>query len=1437
MQVKRVLAGALAVLMVLTTVLVIQPSVTASADSTEPSSSVDLTEGLIGYYTFNNTLENSAGSGSASLHGGAGDTWNMDATGSAAYEEGVNESAYSFAGDGEVRGEGLELDVTMPESAYTISFWVNPDTVSSATSMVFSPYDLDAGLNIADNWFGSTFPTVRLWDSTSGDKRVASDNIYLDNWISSADALCGQWTYITLSCDSDGSMTLYINGNSVQTGTGAIAGGLAGQPLYLGINFWDSSFDGRMDDVAIYDLSLSADAVKSLYANKGVPMSSVDEVVSTTHVSVHDPSIVKDTQGTSESTYYIFGSHMAWAKSDDLIHWESFTNNINTDYKTIFAEPAKWAAQGGTQGDSSGSYNVGGNLWAPDVIWNDTMKKWCMYMSVNGDYWYSSIVLLTADTLDGDWKYEGIVTQSGLVNGAVTFDYEKVMGTTTIADRYRQKSGGGNALYETNCIDPCVTYDEDGKLWMSWGSWFGGIWMIELDEETGLRDYSVTYDLSAGDATTLTSDPYSGYRLAGGTNVSGEASYIEHIGDYYYLYVTYGGLTATGGYNMRVFRSKSITGPYKDESGDDARYDVSNKAGSINGSVGNRVMSYYQWSYMSYGFAAQGHNSAYYDAELDKSFVVYHTRFNLGGEAHEVRVHQTFVNEDGWLVTAPFEYTGETLTDQVTADDVVGTYEVLFHRLDIDYTNLDVATGVNLSFNEDGTVSGDREGTWEFGRDGAPYVTVIIDGTTYKGVFLYQQMEDATDSTWTFTLLGTDEISVWGYRYVGEDAKLAQQAADNLTMPEGTFIDLNLPSQGINTSEITWNSSNEEVIASDGTITVPDEDTMVTLTATFTVGEASVTKNFDIIVYSPQSSKENKVLRTYLADEMIDLTDVSSSSYRFMNPFNEATTNGIELYSGVSINFTVTPTPGADQWLTDIISFNAGSNGNALFFEGNSYLGYNATGGYFDANVQNGDSWAWGTDFIGGSSATVEIRILPTGYEVYVNDELKYDQSDVDSGRIKGNNSMDTYASVLDFLENTASYMDFGWGSWWAGGYKGTVGNVVLSVLPLNEKTEVSDCYLYYEDFSTLAGTTGSDTGWTSPNAANYLSVTSTDDYYLNFANSGASGNRSAYKLFDESAQVSGTYTVELDAALTAGILTQRSVSELAILGTDAIYSANGVVSSGYILKLTNEPPEGTAANQANDTQQDQWIINDSDTVITIPVGAWVHILAEVNTAEGNVSITVTNNETGEVICENIVVEISGTGTVGGLYLLNGRGIGTSAVDNIAVIQHNYVADVTEATCTTDGYTTYTCSRCGDSYTVAGDRAIGHDWNYDNLTWTWSDDGKSATVTYYCKNDGTHYETVDAKVEVSEITAVSATENEVTYKASITLEGTEYTDIKVLSESLQEKVEDTDNTQSTNSGEESTTTGDSDWVILWMLVCISAAGCLTTATLSYRRNH
>ena len=514
-------------------------------------------------------------------------------------------------------------------------------------------------------------------------------------------------------------------------------------------------------------------------------------------VSVHDPSIVWD---PSSSTYYIFGSHRAAAKTTDLMSWTAFTapwktaTSDNAANSAAFETPAvkkvkkggvdvdlpafsatKWSAKGGS------GYSVDGNMWAPDVIYNKAMKKWCMYLSINGSGWYSSIILLTADDIEGPYLYQAPVIISGFKNGTEykETDLELVLGSqSSLPERYATGDKWGDRY--PNNIDACVFYDEEGKLWMSYGSWSGGIWMIELDENTGLRDYDVTYELT-GSGNGITVDPYFGKKIAGGYYVSGEASYIEYIGGYYFLFVTYGGLAAggdakdynNGGYQMRVFRSEKPDGPYQDVRGTNAvfpnfRVDFGPDANDSRGV--NIFGAYGDWGNQAKGRnseRSQGHNSII-AAEDGRTYLVYHTRFQNRGEEHEVRVHQVFQNEDGWLVAAPFEYTGETVksadiatSQQVPTAQVAGSYKLLTHPYKLDHRVKELAKPVDIELNADGTITGSTSGTWAI-KEGTSYITINLD-KEYKGVIVEQTLEPTDDKTIAFTALNGNGVTIWGY--------------------------------------------------------------------------------------------------------------------------------------------------------------------------------------------------------------------------------------------------------------------------------------------------------------------------------------------------------------------------------------------------------------------------------------------------------------------------------------------------------------------------------------------------------------------------------------------------------------------------------------------------------------------------------------------------
>ena len=509
-------------------------------------------------------------------------------------------------------------------------------------------------------------------------------------------------------------------------------------------------------------------------------------------VSVHDPSVVFD---QASSTYYIFGSHRAAAKSTNMMSWEAFTapwataTSTNAANADAFTTPeVTKVKKGGKEYDlnfnafawsarGSEGYNVDGMMWAPDVIYNKKLGKWCMYLSINGDFWYSSIIMLTADNIAGPYRYQAPVVISGFRSGDSykSTDLEIVLGEqASLPSRYAPSDNYGN--HWPNCIDPCVFYDETGKLWMSYGSWSGGIFMLELDEATGLRNYDVTY------AESETSDPYFGKKIAGGHYVSGEASYIEYIGGYYFLFMTYGGLDAAGGYQMRVFRSLSPDGPYVDSKGSSAIYNSYQLNFGPTANDGNRGVNilgaYSKWGNLLTGGAeaasgerAQGHNSII-AAPDGRTYLVYHTRFQNWGEGHQVRVHQVYQNEEGWLVAAPFEYTGEGVksagiaaAQKVATADIPGNYKLLAHRYGLDQTKMEYAVPVDIKLNADGTITGAVEGTWKI-KTGTSYITIQL-GADYKGVMVPQTLEPTDTKVPSFTALDSQTgVTIWGYKVV-----------------------------------------------------------------------------------------------------------------------------------------------------------------------------------------------------------------------------------------------------------------------------------------------------------------------------------------------------------------------------------------------------------------------------------------------------------------------------------------------------------------------------------------------------------------------------------------------------------------------------------------------------------------------------------------------
>lgn len=632
-------------------------------------------------------------------------------------------------------------------------------------------------------------------------------------------------------------------------------------------------------------------------------------------VVCHDPSIVIDNiTNPASPTYYIYGSHLGRGKTtaaENYQEWTVFkageenataTNSLFcnlsgtlVNYADAYATHAVTSVKdhaGKTvtfgnfdaHGWQKKGNTVKGMQWAPDVIYNKTMKKWCMYMSLNGDNWASSIVCFTSDNVEGPWKYQGPVVFSGFLgkyahNGYAAADDWKntdftiATGETSLPERYNVGDKWGS--FWPNCIDPCVFYDDQDNLWMSYGSWSGGIFLLRLDKNNGLRDYTYTYPYevngkaatSAAASANTTSDPYFGKKIAGGYYVSGEASYVEKIGAHYFLFMSYGGLISTGGYQMRVFRSDNPEGPYVDCNGTSAvfnRYLMNYSATAVD-NRGVLLFGGYKWDPMSGAEIAQGHNSAFTDKE-GRSFVVYHSRFTNKGEGHEVRVHQLFLNDEGWIMAAPFEFDGETITNNdiatkasIADTEIAGDYQFLRHEYGQNTEAKAYETPVNIRLNADGTISGAENGTWER-TAGTDYIALTIDDVVYRGVLVRQTIDytnipaiaiAALSSSSGSTTLGqksyTKQQEVWA---VKADAKAAiKYTANKINLPfdDGTVLEETpvLPTEGKLGTNVSWKSSDESILTSDGKVKGQGE---VTMTMIVSKDDYVYTKDYTIVV-------------------------------------------------------------------------------------------------------------------------------------------------------------------------------------------------------------------------------------------------------------------------------------------------------------------------------------------------------------------------------------------------------------------------------------------------------------------------------------------------------------------------------------------------------------------------------------------------------------
>ncbi|AXV66738.1 beta-xylosidase [Pseudoalteromonas lipolytica] len=616
--------------------------------------------------------------------------------------------------------------------------------------------------------------------------------------------------------------------------------------------------------------------------------------VMVTNVSVHDPSVVK-----VDDTYYIFGSHLAAAKSTDLLNWEmisSLSANAAVNESPLFdynytgeiAEGIEW-----TDGFT-------GN-WAADVIKAPNGKFWFYYNHCAQDNpdtpdvvdevcWNRSYLgLAEADNIEGPYKNKGIFLRSGYRNEAEFTAYPLDNGQTT-----------WNGAVDPNVIDPAAFYDANGKLWMVYGSYSGGIFVLAMDEETGMPEAGQGY----------------GKKLVGGDfrAIEGAFAMYSPESEYYYLFFSVAGFDLNGGYNIRVARSKTPDGPYLDNTGNDIA--------AIGGlEVGEKLMGGFEYTQElgetapAWGYQSPGHNSAYYDEATGRHLLVTHTRFPQTStefpnntEAHQVRVHEMFINSLGWPMASPQRYVPLEGDNMVVADELYGYYKFINHGTDV---NTDAIRSMHIALNQDHSVTGDDPGIWYMIDDSN--IKLELDSGTYFGVAKWQ-WDDATKAmAVTVSATSSEGATIWASKRdeITDTANVlgtVQEALDIKTELSIADEGYSLPTKGKDGAAINWQSSDEYYITSEGSVFIPTPDRgdkSVTLTANISLNGESTTKTFNVNLEARPEFKNaiaHYKFEESLSDDLGNLGDAGVTDNNLLN-VGAGTAAFAEGQTGKAFNF------------------------------------------------------------------------------------------------------------------------------------------------------------------------------------------------------------------------------------------------------------------------------------------------------------------------------------------------------------------------------------------------------------------------------------------------------------------------------------------------------------------------------------------------------
>lgn len=305
-----------------------------------------------------------------------------------------------------------------------------------------------------------------------------------------------------------------------------------------------------------------------------------------------------------------------------------------------------------------------------------------------------------------------------------------------------------------NAIDPSIVVDSvSGKWWMHYGSYFGGLYCVELNPETGLT-------VAEGDKGHLIARR-ANYKK---DNLEAPEIFYHPMLRQYYLFTSYDPLMTT--YNVRVGRSDKPEGPFTDFFGK-ALADTTNNFPILTAPY--RFTNHPGWA----GTAHCG----VFATDDGRYFMVHQGRLSPQNLLMDLHLRQVFFTKDGWPVVSPERYAGSEPRKFRTID-LVGEWEIIRVQESLYERSLEAGqilwgegelkdeewnVSRHLKLAKDGKLD-EGKGTWEL-QEAEQQLTLDFGTEVVKNliVFAGHDWENETETV-LFTGIDGQGRSVWGKR-------------------------------------------------------------------------------------------------------------------------------------------------------------------------------------------------------------------------------------------------------------------------------------------------------------------------------------------------------------------------------------------------------------------------------------------------------------------------------------------------------------------------------------------------------------------------------------------------------------------------------------------------------------------------------------------------